>query len=176
MSLANAVHPVDQEQHTYENAAYARRVMLVNTAGDYVAAGGGGGGTSSVYILSGTSSINNFPSLVTASIQNTASVKPNALKILSWASYDVDAAAVQVVFANTNSNMTAVSIANAGDERIYLHKTSSVTSNSFLKALEYGETWDFPLGYTSDTTNDIYAIRASAQTNDNVVVTLWGEV
>lgn len=103
-------------------------------------------------------------------------VKPNALKKLSANSYDVDDTAVQVFDASANASATSVSITNAGDESIYLYFTSSVTSVLFFKKLDAGESWEYPLGYTSDTTNDVYAIRASAQTNDNVVTIVYGEI
>ena len=103
-------------------------------------------------------------------------VKPNALEIVNAASYDVDASAILVVDASAHATMTAVTITNAGDETIYLYSTNSVASTLFFKKLFAGDSWDFPLGYTSDTTNDIYAIRASAETNDNVIVIKWGEV
>lgn len=36
MSMDNKVHPIDQAQHTYENDAKAKRVILVNTGGDII--------------------------------------------------------------------------------------------------------------------------------------------
>lgn len=103
-------------------------------------------------------------------------VKPNALKIKAVNSYDVDATAVQILDASAQSGMVSVSVCNAGAENIYVYHTNSVTNLLFFKKLASGENWEFPLGYTNDATNDLYAIRASAQTDDNVVVTVWEEV
>jgi len=99
----------------------------------------------------------------------------NALKILSTTSYDVDNTAVQVFDASANSSAVAIIICNAGDEDIYLYKDNTAGPGIYFKKLASGETWEFPIGYTSDTTNDIYAERASAQANDNVITVVLGE-
>ena len=103
-------------------------------------------------------------------------VKPNSLKIVDASSYDVDNSAVLVVDASAHTTMTAATICNAGVGDLYLYSTDSVSQYTSFMTLSEGEQWTFPLGYTSDTTNDIYAVRGSAQTNDNVIVVKWGEV
>lgn len=103
-------------------------------------------------------------------------VKPNALKVVSKTSYDVDAAAVQVFDASAAATAVAVAICNAGDEDIYLYYDNTAGPYVNFKKLSAGETWEYPLGYTSDTTNDVWAERASAQANDNVLTIVYGEV
>ena len=101
-------------------------------------------------------------------------VIPNALKKLSQATYSVDASSTLIYDASSNSNVTTIIITNCGDEMIYLNFTTA-TSTAFFKSLDAGENWEFPLGASTDTTNDIYCIRDSAQANDDVIVTIMGE-
>jgi hypothetical protein len=118
----------------------------------------------------------NSAAIKTAVESMETAVKPNALKVLDVTSYDVDASAVLVVDASADATMVAVIITNNGDEDIYLGNTSGVGPLEFIAKLSAGEKWEYPLGYTSDATNDIYAERASAQTNDDVMVTKMAEV
>jgi hypothetical protein len=103
-------------------------------------------------------------------------VKPNALKVNNRTKYDVDASAVLVFDCSALTSAVAITVCNAGDEAIYLDFSTTPTSTQYLKKLAAGESWEFPVaGVASATTNDLYAIRASAQTNDDVVVVAWQE-
>lgn len=97
---------------------------------------------------------------------DTDNVKPNALIKGSSGATSVDDSAVKVVDGTTASTV-AVIVTNCGDEAIYLYWTSSVTSTLFFRKLAAGEAWEYPLG-THATASDVYAIRASAQDNDDV--------
>jgi len=107
--------------------------------------------------------------------QGTPTIKPNALKILDSTSYDVDAIAVQVVDASAHANMVMVTICNAGTGNIYLYKDDTAGPYVQFRTLAQNETWEFPLAYTSDTTNDIWAERAGLAIADNVIVVKWEE-
>lgn len=103
-------------------------------------------------------------------------VKPNALIVENRTKFDVDASSVLVFDGSARSTAVVVSICNAGDEVIYLDINATPTSTSFIKKLASGETWEFPIAGTGAvTTNDINAIRDSAQANDDVIVISWTE-
>ncbi len=69
-----------------------------------------------------------------------------------------------------NQLATFIIISNCGDDEIYIYNTTSVTSTLFFKRIASGESWEFPIGYTSGTANDLYAERASG-TGDVIVTT-----
>jgi hypothetical protein len=117
-----------------------------------------------IKIKDGSTEVSNFPEVV----------KPNALKKLSQATYSIDASSTLIYDASVNLNVTAIIISNCGDEAIYLNFTTA-TATAFFKKLDAGESWEFPIGSSTDATNDIYCIRDSAQANDDVIVTIMGE-
>jgi len=69
-----------------------------------------------------------------------------------------------------NQLATFIIISNCGDDEIYIYNTSSAGPTVFFKRIASGESWEFPLGYTSGTANDLYAERASG-TGDVIVTT-----
>jgi hypothetical protein len=73
MTFASLVPTVDQEQYTYENSAFARRVTLVDSTGGLYSSTGGGGGTGSTTILTANRSVMITASIATSSATSSAS-------------------------------------------------------------------------------------------------------
>lgn len=84
---------------------------------------------------------------------------------------DVGTSAVLVFDASAYPETRAVIVTNAGTDTIYLYTANTVAANKFIKRLAAGESWEVPLGGSADTTNDLYAIRATAPSDDDVIVT-----
>lgn len=97
-------------------------------------------------------------------------VKINSVEFGTPISTSVDNSAVQIFDSSANQTAVGLIITNAGDDDIYIYPTNSVTSTLFIKKLGAGESWEIALGGENSTTNDLYAIRATAQTNDDVIV------
>ena len=126
-------------------------------------------------LIKDTDGIKQITDAVTVEQATAASLKalvnPNYLVLGGNTTISVDDAQQTIFTASSAADATFIIISNCGDDEIYIYNTTSVTSTLFFKRIASGESWEFPIGYTSDTANDLYAIRASAQTNDAVVVT-----
>jgi len=106
-------------------------------------------------------------------VSNQPTVNPSYLVNEGSTSYDVDSSAVQIFDASSNADATFVIVANCGDDEIYIYSDNTVSSTKFFKRIAAGESWEFPMGYTSDTANDLYAERKTSQGNDDVIVTVF---
>lgn len=116
----------------------------------------------------------------TASI-GTVIANPGQLVYLSRASSDVDNTAVLVFDCSAaNSSSKFITLTNAGDGDLYctVNDSTPVADGSTADygwKLAKGQTEWIPVAYkASSTDNDIYCLRAAAQTNDNVLVTQFG--
>ena len=108
-------------------------------------------------------------------VSNQPTVNPSYLVNEGSISYNVDSLAVQIFDASAedNADATFVIVANCGDDEIYIYSDNTVSSTKFFKRIAAGESWEFPMGYTSDTANDLYAERKTSQGNDDVIVTVF---
>ena len=128
-------------------------------------------------LIKDTDGIKKITDAVTVA-QTTASslkalVNPNYLVIGGSTTTSVDDSQQQIFDASSETDATFIIISNCGDDEIYIYNTTGVLSTLFFKRIASGESWEFPIGYTGDTTNDLYAMRATDQTDDNVVVTTY---
>lgn len=107
-------------------------------------------------------------------------VDVNALLWISSASSDVDNSAVTIFdcsAANAGCRYITVTNCGTGDLFVRVGGTDPVADGStayYDFKLALGETRWIPVGYNSGTANDVKAIRAAAQTNDNVIVAQYG--
>jgi len=126
-------------------------------------------------LIKDTDGIKKITDAVTVEQATAASLKalvnPNYLVLDNNQVTSVDDAQQTIFDASSAADAVFLIVANCGDDEIYIYNTTSVTSTLFFKRIASGESWEFPIGYTSDTANDLYAIRASAQGNNSVVVT-----
>tara|TARA_Y100000296_G_C5159816_1_gene251170 strand:- start:12 stop:1229 length:1218 start_codon:yes stop_codon:yes gene_type:complete len=126
-------------------------------------------------LIKDTDGIKKITDAVTVEQATAASLKalvnPNYLVLDNNQVTSVDDAQQTIFDASSAADAVFLIVANCGDDEIYIYNTTSVTSTLFFKRIASGESWEFPIGYTSDTANDLYAIRASVQGNNSVVVT-----
>jgi hypothetical protein len=105
-------------------------------------------------------------------------VKINAFKFGdNPTKYDVDNSAVQIYDSTLDQQVTGLIITNsvdAGD--LYIYSTNAVTTTNFLFKLGAGDDKQLALGYDATGKSSLFAIRAAAQTNDDVIVTKLYEV
>ncbi len=101
-------------------------------------------------------------------------VRPSGLTKGSSAVVDVDndATAIKVV-DGTTAGMSAVIVTNCGVDPIYLWWANTASTTLFFRKLAAGEAWEYPLG--TNATSDVYANRASDQTDDDVCVSYMAE-
>jgi len=134
-------------------------------------------------LIKDTDGIKQITDAVTVEQATAASLKalvnPNFLVFNDTETISVDlepsGSAVQIFDGTSTSNpdnqlATFIIISNCGDDEIYIYNTSSAGPTVFFKRIASGESWEFPLGYTSGTANDLYAERASG-TGDVIVTT-----
>ena len=126
-------------------------------------------------LIKDTDGIKKITDAVTVEQATAASLKalvnPNFLVLDNNQVTSVDDAQQTIFTASSAADAVFLIVANCGDDEIYIYNTTSVTSTLFFKRIASGESWEFPLGTTPDDVNDLYAIRASAQGNNSVVVT-----
>jgi hypothetical protein len=120
--------------------------------------------------------------IVLAAGANTiGTVNNGQLIFISSASYDIDNSSVQIFNTDgVDSTTKAITIANAGTGDLFCRVGGSAPVADGSTAyydfkLALGETRWLPVGYKVATSvlNDVYCLRAAAQTNDNVIVGLY---
>lgn len=111
----------------------------------------------------------------------TVIAQPGQLVYLTRASSDVDNSAILVFdCSGANSSSKFITVTNAGEGDLYctINDATPVADGSTADydwKLAKGQTEWIPVAYKSASTdNDIYCLRAAAQTNDNVLVTQYG--
>lgn len=101
-------------------------------------------------------------------------VRPSGLTKGSSAVVDVDndATAIKVV-DGTTAGTSAVIVTNCGVDVIYLWWADTASTTLFFRKLVAGEAWEYPLG--TNASSDVYANRATDQTDDDVCVSYMAE-
>jgi len=131
-------------------------------------------------LIKDTDGIKQITDAVTVEQATAASLKalvnPNYLVFNATTTISALGATAAIIFDASsestpdNQLATFIIISNCGDDEIYIYNTSSAGPTVFFKRIASGESWEFPLGYTSGTANDLYAERASG-TGDVIVTT-----
>lgn len=123
--------------------------------------------------------VTSLPALV-ASTAVIGIVDINRLVWISSSSTDVDNSSIQVFDCSAVDSTTRyITICNAGDGDLFVRIGGSAPVADGSTAyydfkLAKGETRWMPFGYKSGSTlNDVYVVRSAAQTNDNVIVSLF---
>ena len=128
-------------------------------------------------LIKDTDGIKKITDAVTVEQATAASLKalvnPNYLVLDNNQVTSVDDAQQTIFDASSAADAVFLIVANCGDDEIYIYNDADAFSDLFFKRIASGESWEFPIGYTGDTTNDLYAMRATDQANDNVVVTTY---
>lgn len=115
-------------------------------------------------------------------VTGTVTANPGELLWLAKTTNDIDNSAIQVFDTDTaNSSTKFIQLTNAGDGDLYciINDTTPVADGStadYSWKLAKGQMEWIPVGFraATSTINDIYCIRAAAQTNDNVIVQYYG--